>query len=200
MKKIGGAIAACLALFSLGLAPAWADEISDQLDKGLKLYQQGKLSEALQEVEFAAAQMRQKKAEGYAAVFPEPPAGWQAEKVEYQAMGQALFGGGISASRAYRKGEAEVRLEVLSDSPLVQPLVMGLSNPALMQAQGQKLIRVGDQRAILQEDDDTQAEVLILFEGKILIKVEARGSRGAAEVAKDFAGKVNLAKLRELSR
>lgn len=200
MKPHGMRALLCLCLLAWAVAPALADEIADQLERGLKLYREGKVTEALNEVEFATVQMRQKKAESFAQVFPPAPAGFQAEKVESQAAGQALFGGGVSASRVYRKGETEVKVEIMSDSPLIQPLAMVLTNPALAQGQGQKLIRAGDQRAVVQHNGDDQAELSMLVDNKVLVKVEAYHAAGAAELVKDFAGKVNLAKLRELSK
>lgn len=42
---------------------ALADEISDQLKQGITFYEEGNVSQAIGEVEFALAQMKQKKAE-----------------------------------------------------------------------------------------------------------------------------------------
>lgn len=200
MKKIIACALVMAWTLALGAAPAKADEISEQLERGLKLYKAGKVNEALAEVEFATAQMRQKKAEGFAVIFPEAPAGWKADKPESQSMGQAMFGGVISASRAYHKGESQVRVEIMSDSPLIQTLGVVLNNPMMMQGQGLKLARVGDQKALVQQSEDDQAELQMLVDNKVLVRVEASQTPKAGEVVKDFAGKVNLAKLRELTK
>ena len=200
MKKLMACALVMAWALALGASPARADEISEQLERGLKLYKEGKVNEALAEVEFATAQMRQKKAEGFAAIFPDAPVGWKADKPESQSVGQAMFGGVISASRAYHKGEAEVRVEIMSDSPLIQSLAVVLNNPMMMQGQGLKLARVGDQKALVQQSEDNQAELQMLVDGKVLVRVEASQTPKAGEVVKEFAGKVNLAKLRELTK
>lgn len=62
MKRVG--IVVCLAMLVLGLtvpAVKAADEIENQIKQGLKLYQQGKYNEAVDELEFAVAQLRQRR-------------------------------------------------------------------------------------------------------------------------------------------
>ena len=60
MKRAIAGIAILLFLLSPAGA-ALADEISDQLKQGMKFYEEGKVSQAIGEVEFALAQMKQKK-------------------------------------------------------------------------------------------------------------------------------------------
>ncbi len=190
-------------LLLLAAGPVRADEITDQLERSIKLYKEGNVSEALNELEFASGLLRQKKAESLAEIFPEAPSGWKAEKPETQAMGKALFGGGISATRTYKQqpGKGRVTIEVMSDSPLLQGVAMMLTNPMLVQsAQGSKLIRIGDEKAILQTHGNDGAEVQMVVDGKILVKVEARGLGEAADTAKDFLSKVDLKKLRQLNK
>jgi hypothetical protein len=194
-------LACLLAAACLALAPvARADEITDQIERGLKLYKEGKISEALSELDYAAGLLRQKKAEAIAALFPPAPSGWKAEKAESQALGQAIFGGGIHAERVYKaeKGNGRVKLEIMSDSPWLQTLAMVLTNPMLAQSQGGKLIRIGDEKALLQVHDG-RAEISLSLDSKILVKVEAQADK-AEDLAKDFLGRVDLKKLRELSR
>ena len=64
-------------LLALALAPAAAaDEISDQLEKGLKLYKQGELSQAIGEIEFALARSNKRRPRPWARYSPSrPPAG-----------------------------------------------------------------------------------------------------------------------------
>ena len=202
MQRFGALLALTVAALLLAAGPAWADEITDQLERGLKLYKQGKVSEALKEIDFATAQMRQKKAEGLTAIFPPAPSGWKIESDDTQAMGQALMGGGVAATRVYaqQKGDGRLTLEVLGDSPLIQGLGMLLANPMFQGDKNTKFIRVGDQRAMLVQNDPQSAEVQFLVDNKVLVKAEVREVAGAADLAKDMAGKVDLKKLRELSR
>lgn len=202
MKKTLLTLAALALTLGLALPPAQADDVTDQLERGLKLYKEGKITEALSEVDFAAAQMRQKKAELLVAVFPPAPAGWKAEKPETQAMGRSMFGGGISAAQGYKqeKGQGRVKLEVISDSPILQGVAMMLTNPMLIQGSGNKLIRIGDEKAVMQGEGKSRVEVQMVVDNKVLVKTEVSGLDNGDEVAKDFAAKIDLKKLRELNQ
>jgi len=194
--------AACLlALLSLAVAlPVAADEISGQLEKGLKLYEDGKLSQAIGEIEFALAQLKQKKAEALGKIFPEAPSGWTAHKPKSSSAGAGMLGGGISASRRYQDdGKGRVKIEVIADSPLIQSLAMMLSNPMfLTSGKGGKLVRLQGHKAVLKEQEQ-RAELQALIDNKVLVRVTARRVEDPGQVAQDFAAKMDLAKLKELT-
>jgi len=204
MSKRALSLALVLLALAMLTAPlARADEITDQMERGLKLYKQGKLSEALGEVEVASTLMRQKKAESLEAVFPAPPAGWTADKAETQALAKVFMGGGITASRVYKqqRGKGRVKLEVVSDSPLMQGVAMLLTNPMLVQsAPGAKLIRLGEGNALLTVQGEGRADVQLVVDGKVLLRAEASGLEQAAETAKEFAAMLDLDKLRQLAK
>ena len=153
MKK---AIALILIL-SLGMVlplAASADDTLDAIEQGLDLYKKGKFSKAIGELEFALAQLRQKKAEALEKLFPPAPEGWSINKSNSGSSGGAagMFGGGVSASRAYRQtsGKGQATIEVISDSPMMQGMAAMLQNPMFLQGnKGSKLIRFKGEKAIL---------------------------------------------------
>ena len=200
MKRAIAGIATLLFLLSLAGA-ALADEISDQLKQGMKFYEEGKVSQAIGEVEFALAQMKQKKADSLSQIFPKPPAGWTAEKSEGQAAGGAMFGGGISATRRYKNSDrGHVKIQVISDSPLIQSLGMMLSNPMFLQGGKQgKLVRFKGNKALLKDRGD-RAEFQALINNKVLLQVEANRVKNAAQMVQEFADNVDLDKLKELTQ
>jgi hypothetical protein len=192
---------ALLSALALLAAPAaQADDITDQLERGLKLYKEGKYGEALGEIDFASAQIRQKKADTFAAAFPEPPAGWTGDKAETQAIAKALFGGGITASRSYKQDKNRVKMEIITDSPLLQSMAMVINNPMMMQGgSGMKPVRVGDEKGMLQMHGN-RAELQMIVDGKVLVKVEANAGDKSEDTAKEFAGRLDLKKLKDLAR
>ncbi len=195
-------IALLLVLLSLAVAlPAAADEISSQLEKGLKLYEQGKIGQAVIEIEFALSQLKQKKAEALGKIFPEPPSGWTAQKPKSSSAGAGLLGGGISASRRYQDGgKGRVKIEVITDSPLIQSLAIMLSNPMFLQSgKAGRLVRLQGHKAVLKEQEE-RAELQALLEGKVLLRITARRVKDPGQVAQDFAAKMDLAKLKELTQ
>jgi hypothetical protein len=182
--------------------PASADDITDQLKSAIELYEEGNVTEAIEELEFTLTQMRQKKAEGLSELFPTPPQGWVAEEVESQAMGRAAFGGAVTASRKYtqEKGDGWAEIEVVSDSPMVQSMGMLLNNPAIAgSGKNTKLIRINRQKALLQQDSKDEAELTFLVEGKVLVKIQAQQVGDPAKTVKDFAKLIDIKKLKELT-
>jgi hypothetical protein len=190
-------------------APAPADDVTDQIDGAVKLYKEGKFSQAASELDFAVQQIREKQGEQLKAVFPKPLPGWSAEEPEVSAGAASMFGGGISASMKYQKaaptakpsggGEEsemenpEVEIEMMTDSPLLQGMLPLLTNPALMGSQGGKLIKVKTYRGISKKAGDGGGpELDLVVANKVLLTV--KGSNGATEAdllayanAMDFA-------------
>jgi hypothetical protein len=70
------ALAAVLVLAPLA---ARADSFTDQLDQARKDYEQGDLSTAISDLEFATQELRGKLNTAYLATFPPAPAGWTAQ-------------------------------------------------------------------------------------------------------------------------
>jgi hypothetical protein len=191
----------CTALMALP-ATALADDIGDMIKRGLKLYEEGKLSKSMEELNFALAQMRQKKAESLTAIFPEAPSGWKAEKAVTESAGAGLMGGGISASRKYREdgGKGKAKLEIMTDSPLIQSMAMMLSNPMFLQGgKNGKLVRINGQKGIL-KDKGKRAELQMLIDNTILLRAEANRTDKAADIVQELTKNLDLDKLRELTK
>ena len=62
--------------------PAWADEITDQLDQARGYYQEGDLTGAISELEFVLQALRGRIGQELLATFPPPPAGWTVETAD----------------------------------------------------------------------------------------------------------------------
>ncbi|MFO7653358.1 MAG: hypothetical protein R6X25_05980 [Candidatus Krumholzibacteriia bacterium] len=163
-----------LLLVVLAAAPAAADEIRDQIDQAIQMYNDGDYAGAASELEFAAAQIRQLRAGEISGALPEPLPGWNAEDAETAAMGAAFFGGGTSASRRYTNDEASIEIQITTDSPMMQSLSMLMSNPMLMRGSGQKLVRVQGHKASLEWEDDG-GELNVVVNGTVLVAVEGSG-------------------------
>ena len=178
-------------------APSPADDVTDQIDGAVKLYKTGNFSQAASDLEFAVQQIREKQAEQLKGVFPKPLAGWSATEPEISAAGAGMMGGGITASIEYRKapvaaakpsgdgGEVEtdnpeVRIEMISDSPVLQGMLPMLTNPALMGSQGGKLVKVKTYRGISKKASDGGGpELSLVVANKVLLTL--KGSDGATE-------------------
>lgn len=162
----------------LGMAaPAWADEVEDAAKEALDLYKKGDLGGAAGQLDYAAQLIRQQKAAGIEKLLPAAPAGWTAEKGESQAAAAALFGGGVTAERRYTKGDADMTLSIVTDSPMLQGMAAMFTNPAVMASSGAKLEKVGGQKAFLQYDAEAKSgEATMIVDNRMMVTVRGNGA------------------------
>jgi len=162
----------------MGMAGARADEISDIIERGKKLYREGKYSEASSELQYAVSQIQNLQAEELKKLFPEPLPGWTAEEASASAAAMGLFGGGITASRTYKKEDTgeSIEIQIITQSPLLQTVMMLLANPAMLAGQPDtKLVRVKGEKAIEKfSAKGKKGELSLILEGNTLITVKGR--------------------------
>lgn len=187
-------LAAVLAAAVLG-APALADEIIDQINEAVRLYQAGDFAGAMNELDFASQQIRQLRAGEIAKVLPEPLSGWTGDKAETTAMGATLFGGVTGASRTYRKDQARVEVSLVSDSPMLSMVSMMVANPMMLGGSGQEAVRVKGNRGLLEWEGDSGSLKLVVG-GNVLVTVEGTGCEKGDLVA--YAEGVNYELLKEI--
>jgi hypothetical protein len=176
MKTIKIALAGLclLALPALGQA----DDIEEQIQRGVKAYQDGQHREAIQELQFAISQLQELLNKEYLTLLPAPPAGWEAEDSEAQTMPAAILGGGTSISRSYLRGEERMEITMMADSPLLASLSMMLSNPAMLAAGGNvRPYRYESYRGII-EKQDNGAEISLLVANRVLVKLSGDNIEG----------------------
>ncbi len=153
--------AACLVLL-LGAPSAMAeaetieipadkkDDVTAELVAGVKAYLDGNIAEAKSTLEFAVQLISQLKAQGLSAYLPGPIGPeWTRTDGDAQAMGAAMFGGGISSSAKYSNGTEECTVSITGDSPMIQSFTMMLSNPAIASASGNTMKRVNGERVMI---------------------------------------------------
>ncbi|MEJ2635023.1 MAG: hypothetical protein P8184_06995 [Calditrichia bacterium] len=185
-----------MVLFSL----LYADEISNQIDKAKSLYSQGKYSEAVSELNFAIGQIQSLQVDRYKTAFPAPLSGWTAEDFEGNSAGMAFMGGGISVSRNYttNNGATSVKIEVVSDSPLLSSIMMMFSNPMFLG--GNKVVTVSGEKAVEEwNESDKSGQLQIVVENRMLITVNGSGLSGKSQLY-DYANKIDYAKLKSFMK
>lgn len=168
------------ALIASGSAMA-ADNIGEQIELGLELYQEGEYGEAITELEFAISDIRKLISGRIAETFPAAPNGWTATVAGSTGgadAGGGLFGalgGANSLSRLYEQnnGDGKIDATVDVDNPMIQGLAAMMSNPALIAAQpNTERIRVGRETGTLTWNPERQqAEATLMIDGRIMIKI-----------------------------
>lgn len=173
----------------------YADEIIDQIDLAKEFYQEGRYSEAVEEFQFAIAQIQQLQFEQLKKVFPQPLKGWEADEPEGTAAGMSFLGGGIVISRNYYREETDesVDIQIMANSPLLQSIMMFIQNPALLAAQpGSKMIRIHGKKAILKfSSQDREGELSFVVGTKTLVTVSGNEITDASAMVQ-YAENINV--------
>ncbi|MEK6201563.1 MAG: hypothetical protein N2A40_03975 [Desulfobulbaceae bacterium] len=166
------ALAVCMGMLSCG--PVFADEVTDSITQGLEQYKKGSYAEAMNSLNYASQKIGQMKADALKVLIPQPLSGWTADEVVSQAAGTAMFGGGLSAEGRYHKGDqGSVTVKIITDSPLLQSMMMLISNPMFASSSGGRLEKINGQTAIVKyETQGKRGDINVVIAGKVLVTVE----------------------------
>jgi hypothetical protein len=162
---------ALLAAVLLAAPAAHADEIEDALTAALEAYRAGDVDAAKEEADFAATLLGQQKAAGLGDFLPAPFDGWTREDGDAQAMGAAMFGGGLAASATYTRDGETVEAQILADSPMVASMGAMLGSPAMMANLGE-VRRSGSHRYVVTGDGQAMA----LIGGRVMVQIDGSAS------------------------
>lgn len=165
------AVIAVISAATLALAgPAVADEVEDSISEALSAYRNKDYSAAKQALDYASQLIAQKNAEGLTAALPAPLDGWTAEDAETQDAAAVMFGG-IRAARTYEKGDVNVEIQIMADSPLLATWMPMLSNSAVAAAMG-KVTKIGKQRALQTKD----GQIILVVNNRFLVMISGSAS------------------------
>jgi hypothetical protein len=152
-----------------------ADEVEDSISEALEYYKEGDFSSAAGSLEYAAQLIRQKKGGQLEEFLPKALPGWKAEEATSQAMGAAMFGGGVTAERRFTKGGSEISVQMVTDSPVMQGMMVLFTNPMFAASDGGKMEKIKRQKAIVKYDPDTrEGDIKIMVANRFLVTVEGR--------------------------
>ena len=160
----------------LGALPLHAeDNVLNTIKEATRQYEAGDFTGAASNLDYAAQLVRQQKSERMKAMLSEPLAGWEGKDASAQALGAAILGGGVTVSREYRKGASTVSIEIVSDSPVLQSVLMMVNNPMVAGAGGGKLETVKGQRAILKYDGGKKTgELFVVVASRFVVTIKGR--------------------------
>ncbi|MEO5960615.1 MAG: hypothetical protein ABIZ49_06755, partial [Opitutaceae bacterium] len=189
-------LSCCAAGLLAGGSLLRADDVTDSIDEAVKAYKAKDFATAAQSLDAAAQLVRQKRADLFKALLPDAPSGWKAEDATVQSAGASMFGGGVSAERRYTKGESgSMTVKIITDSPVMQGVMMMMSNPMFANADGGKLERIKNQKAIF-KNRDGNGSINIAVNGALLVQIE--GSQVTDADLRAFAEALDYAKLAAL--
>jgi len=193
--KASKILAVLLGILIIGITgSASADDVEDSVKEALEYYKDGDYSSAAGSLEYAAQLIRQKKGGQLEVFLPKPLPGWTAEDVSSQAMGAAMFGGGVTAERKFRKDNSRITVQIMTDSPMMQGMMMLFTNPAFAAADGGKLEKIKSQKAIVKYTPATKkGDIKIMVANRFLVSIE--GKNASKGDLKSYAKAIDYKKL-----
>jgi hypothetical protein len=191
--KVIGLLIVFMAFSGLG----YADEVTDSINDALKYYQDGEYTDAIEDLSYALQLIKQKKAKELEAFLPKPLGGWTAQQSSSQAAGTAMFGGGITAERKYSRGPSSMTVQIITNSPMMQGVMMMLSNPMFAASDGGRLEKIGRQKAIVKFDPThKQGEIKMVVANRFFVLIKGHGI--TEEDLKGYAKAIDYKKLASL--
>jgi hypothetical protein len=188
--------------------PVFADQVVEQINQGLDLYQSKEYGAAITELEFAISDLRKLISDDIAATFPDAPAGWSALPVDKSSesggAAAALFGGsmGMILERQYTQdaGNGSLTATLTMDNPMIQGMASLFNNPAMLAAQPNvERIRVGRETGMLKwEPDAARAEATLMLDGRIMMQVVGENIE-SPDIASDLLKGWDIKTVREQS-
>lgn len=147
MKRLSQAVGFGL-LSMCAAAGANQADIYDSLEAARSHYQAGALLPAAQQLDLAAALIRQQRGEQLIHNFPPPPSGWKAHEASIT-QGDVL-GNMLSVERQYYKGNDTITADITVETSMaMQSLLLMQSSPALATMSGGRVRKVQGIQAIL---------------------------------------------------
>jgi hypothetical protein len=142
---------------ALAAMPVFADEFTDVIDGALEAYDDGDISIAREELDYAIKLLAMMKSESLADFLPEALPGWtKTEGSGGDAGAMAILGGGTTASAEYSNGSNNISMTLMADSPLVSGMAAMITGMASMG--GGKPVRI--QRTQFGVNDDEMQGVV----------------------------------------
>jgi len=195
MKKI--LLAGLLTLPMLMSTPLMADEIEDQIQAGLKAYQDKDYKIAVDELKFAMAQLEKLSQNDNQKLLPPALDGWVMQNDDSTAQAaMSMMGGGTSIGANYTHGNETVHIQIIANSPMIAMVGMMINNPMMAAAdENTEPYRYKRIKGIKQTEGKN-TEITLLLVGQIMIKIDGENLKDTA-VLEQYLDKMDMKALKE---
>ncbi|MBU1138459.1 MAG: hypothetical protein KKD01_11255 [Proteobacteria bacterium] len=170
------------------------DPVIQIIEKALDEYKNQDFTNAATSLDYASQLIRQKKGEALSKLLPEPMEGWTANEGKSQVTAASLFGGGLTAERTYRRENSTVTISIVTDSPLLQSMIMMFSNPIFASAAGQFELINGYKGIVSYEGNG--GKINIVLNNRFVVTLD--GQLVTREELMDYARKIDLKSIANL--
>ena len=161
--------------FTLFSCDGFSDNVLNTIEEAKKLYKKGLFSEAQSTLEDATTFIQQKRGRELKKTFPHALNGWIEKESKLQAVGQKLFGGGLTVYKKYNKGRSQIKISLITDSPVVQTY-LGMFSGAFLNSSGGELIRENRNKKgkLKFNPARKKGDIFSIIDNRYLLKIEGR--------------------------
>ena len=195
MKKI--LIAGILTFPMLFSAPLFADKLTDQINAGLKAYEDKDYKMAVEELKYATIKLQKLEHEENKKLLPEALKGWTKQKVKNRdnQVAMAMLGGGTTIKSSYKKDKEKIDIEVMANSPMLAMVGMMINNPAMIAGDdSMEAFRYKRIKGVKKVHRKT-TEITLLLAGQIMLKITGKNVKDDA-VLEQYLDAMDMKKLK----
>ena len=166
----------CIFLLSLTLFSqnSFSDNVLKTIDEAKNLYKKGSFSEAQASLEDATTFIQQKRGNELKNNLPQALKGWIEKESKLQTVGQKIFGGGLTVYKRYNKGRSEIKVSLITDSPIIQTY-LGMFSGAFLNNGGELIRETRNKKGKLKFNPSRKkGNLFSIIDNRYLLKIEGR--------------------------
>ena len=164
-------ISSLLFLFS---SLTYGDNILKTLEEAKTHYKNKRFTEAQNALEDATTFIQQKRGKFLEQSLPGPLSGWKEHQSRSQSIGKKMFGGGLTVFKKYKKGRSQIKISLITDSPLIQSYLGAFSN-TFLNAGGELIRENGGKKGNLKYNNQRKnGNLTSMIDNRFLLKIEGR--------------------------
>jgi len=177
--------------------PVLADKITDQINDGLKAYEEKDYRGAIDELKFVTAQLQKLEAIENQKLLPPPLEGWTLKKIDNSSnqMVMSMMGGGASMKARYSKEKQQVDIEIVANSPLLAMMRMMMNNPAMMAGKADTEPYRYKKIKGMKKTSKKETEITLSIAGQIMLKITGKNLEDDA-VLEQYLDSMDIKKLK----
>ncbi len=194
MKKL--LLAGLVSLPMLMNTPLMADEIEDQIQAGLKAYQDKEYKIAVDELKFAMAQLEKLTHDENKKLLPPALDGWTMKADDSGAQAaMSMLGGGTTIGANYQRNNEKIHIQIIANSPMIAMVGMMINNPMMAAAdENTKPYRYKRIKGI-KKTEGSNTEITLLLAGQIMVRLDGENLKDPA-VLEQYLDAIDMKKLK----
>jgi len=174
-----------------------ADDIEDQIQAGLKAYQDKDYKIAVDELKYAMAGLEKLAQNDNQKLLPPALDGWTMKVDDSTAQtAMSMMGGGTTIGANYTHENETVHIQIIANSPMISVVGMMINNPMMVSMdENTKPYRYKRIKGVKKTDGST-TEITLLLVGQIMVRIDGENLKDAA-VLEQYLDEIDMNALKE---